>query len=120
LPETDFYQARAEASPASRFEAFPFRTWITNGDCEKVPLFTYLYHEYGPVRMDGWGQLAEEQGDLFFWIAARVFAWGGLYELNYEFTSLESVDGAVDDVRESYAPHCVQRQNPIRQECVDF
>lgn len=120
LPELDFYQARAEAGPCSQFEAHPFWPWIRTGDCVKVPLFTYLYHEYGPVRMDGWGQLAAEQGDLFFWIAARVFAWGGLYELNYEFTSLEAVDGAVDDMRESYAPHCVQRQNPVRAECVAF
>lgn len=120
LPQLDFYQARAEASPCSRFEAHPFWEWIRAGAAEKVPLFAYLYHEYGPVRLDGWGQLAAEQGDLFFWIAARVFCWGGLYELNYEFTSLEVVDGQIDDVRESYAPYCVQRRNEVRDECVAF
>lgn len=99
----DFYQARAEASPASSFEADRFRPWMKTGDAEKIPLFTYVYHEYGPTRLDGWAKLSREQGELFYWIAARVLVWGGLFELNYEFSPLETVDGKREPLDEHYA-----------------
>jgi hypothetical protein len=100
----DFYQARAEASPASPLEADQFRDWVENGRTEKVPLFTYVYHEYGPVRTDGWGKLSSEQGELFYWIAARVLTWGGIYQLNYEFSPLEVLDGRAEPLDEHYFP----------------
>lgn len=100
----DFYQARAEASPASAFEADRFRAWVKEGRVEKVPLHAYVYHEYGPVRMDGWAKLSREQGDLFYWVAARVLAWGGLFELNYEFSPLETLDGVAEPLDEHYYP----------------
>ena len=100
----DFYQARAEASPASAFEADRFRPWVKAGSVEKVPLHAYVYHEYGPVRMDGWAKLSREQGDLFYWLAARVLVWGGLFELNYEFSPLETLDdGLAEPLDEHYA-----------------
>jgi hypothetical protein len=98
----DFYQARAEASPAAAFEADRFRSWVKERRVEKVPLHAYVYHEYGPVRMDGWAKLSREQGDLFYWIAARVLAWGGLFELNYEFSPLETLDGVAEPLDEHY------------------
>jgi hypothetical protein len=100
----DFYQARAEGSPMSAFEADRFRDWVKDGRVEKVPLFAYVYHEFGPVRMDGWAKLSREQGDLFYWIGARVLAWGGLFELNYEFSPLETVDGHAEPLDEHYFP----------------
>jgi hypothetical protein len=100
----DFYQARAEASPVTSFEADKFRDWIKGGRVEKVPLFAYVYHEFGPVRMDGWAKLSREHGDLFYWIGARVMAWGGLFELNYEFSPLETVDGHAEPLDEHYFP----------------
>jgi hypothetical protein len=102
IPSFDFYQARAEASPLSAFEADFFRTWIRQGDVEKIPLFAYLYHEYGPVRLDGWAKLSPEVGELFYWVASRVALWGGLFELNYEFSPLETLDGMDDDPAEHY------------------
>jgi hypothetical protein len=102
LDRLDFYQARAEASPASSFEADRFRDWVKSGRVEKVPLFAFVYHEYGPVRLDGWAKLSREQGDLFYWIAARVVAWGGLLELNYEFSPLELLDGTPEPLDEHY------------------
>jgi hypothetical protein len=99
----DFYQARAEASPMSAFEADRFRDWVKTGRAEKVPLFAFVYHEYGPVRMDGWAKLSREQGDLFYWIGARVLAWGGLFELNYEFSPLEAHEGELEALDEHYA-----------------
>jgi Domain of unknown function (DUF6259) len=100
----DFYQARAEASPVSSFEADKFRGWIKDGRAEKVPLFAYIYHEFAPVRMDGWAKLSREQGELFYWIGARVLAWGGLFELNYEFSPLEILDGEAERLDEHYFP----------------
>jgi hypothetical protein len=99
----DFYQARAEASPVSSFEADRYRDWVKDGSVEKVPLFAYVYHEHGPVRLDGWAKLSRETGDLFYWIGARVLAWGGLFELNYEFSPLETVDGVPEPLDEHYA-----------------
>jgi hypothetical protein len=99
----DFYQARAEASPVSTFEADRYRAWVKDGSVEKVPLFAYVYHEHGPVRLDGWAKLSRETGDLFYWVGARVLAWGGLFELNYEFSPLETVDGVAEPLEEHYA-----------------
>ncbi|MDR2372753.1 MAG: DUF6259 domain-containing protein [Bifidobacteriaceae bacterium] len=120
IPEMDFYQARAEASPASSFEAWSFYGWIKDGSAEKVPLFAYIYHEYGPIRLDGWGRLDNEQGDLFYWIAARVFAWGGIYEINCEFSNLNSVAGHRDDITESFSSFCVDRYYDVAQDKADF
>lgn len=103
IPSLDYYQARAEASPLSAFEADFFRDWIRDGHAEKIPLFTYVYHEYGPVRMDGWGKLSHEVGELFYWVASRVALWGGLFELNYEFSDLEALEGSDDDLSQHYA-----------------
>jgi len=83
LPVVAFYQARAEASPASTFEAGPFRNLIKAGMAEKIPLFAYVYHEYGPVRLDGWAKLSREQGEFVYFVLGRVFLQGGLIELNY-------------------------------------
>ena len=102
IPNLDYYQARAEASPLSGFEADVFRDWIREGTVEKIPLFTYVYHEYGPVRLDGWAKLAAEAGDLFYWTAARVALWGGLLELNYEFSPLETLHGQDEAPEEHY------------------
>jgi hypothetical protein len=112
----DFYQARAEAAPLSPFESGFFRDWIISGDCEKIPFFTYVYHEYGPVRLDGWAKLSKETGELWFWVAARVALWGGILELNYEFSPLEVLDGAMEDVSEHYAQiDSVRREiDPVR------
>ena len=58
-----------------------------------IPLFYYVYHEMGVVRMDGWGKLVLETGDYFFHIVARVYLWGGLYEINHEYSPIEELDG---------------------------
>lgn len=103
IPYLHYYQARAEASPLSAFEADFFRDWILAGQVEKIPLFAYVYHEYGPVRMDGWGKLSREAGDLWFWVASHVALWGGLFELNYEFSDLEALEELIDDPADHYA-----------------
>ncbi len=110
LPAVDFYQARAEASPASPFEASPFRSLIKEGAAEKIPLFAYVYHEYGPLRLDGWAKLSKVQGDYIYFVLGRVFLQGGLIELNYEFSSLEDLDEQQDAVHEHYYPFDERRE----------
>jgi hypothetical protein len=104
LPELDYYQARAGAQPSSAFEmgGLAFRDLLEAGRVEVIPLFTYVYHEYGAVRLDGWGKLVAEAGELFFNIAAKVYLWGGLYELNSEYSPLEALDGRENDPLEHY------------------
>ncbi len=102
IPTFAYYQARAEASPLSTFEGDRFRDWLISGAAEKIPLFAFVYHEYGPVRLDGWAKLSREVGDLWYWVAARIALWGGLFELNYEFSALEALDGKTDDPAEHY------------------
>jgi hypothetical protein len=102
LQEVDYYQARAEASPLSSFEGDFFRPWLVAGTAEKVPLFTYVYHEYAPVRMDGWSKLSVEVGDLYYWVASRVTLWGGLFEINCEFSALEALGDKIDLSEEHY------------------
>jgi hypothetical protein len=102
LAELDFYQARAWAQPATDFETWPFRKQMRSGQFRMIPLFDYVYHEFGPVRMDGWGKLVKEIGDLFYYNVARTYLWGGLYELNYEYSPMEALDGRETDPQEHY------------------
>jgi hypothetical protein len=119
LPVVAFYQARAEASPASTFEAGPFRNLIKAGMAEKIPLFAYVYHEYGPVRLDGWAKLSREQGEFVYFVLGRVFLQGGLIELNYEFSGLEDLDESSDAAVEHYFAFD-RRQYAIDPELAEF
>ncbi len=57
-------------------------TWLPDGRMEIVPLFPFVYHEYGPVAVQGiyavnpWNLPAAE--DFFTWAEARAVLWGGL------------------------------------------
>jgi hypothetical protein len=59
-----------------------FLTWIPDGQMEIVPLFEFVYHEYGPVAMQGiysvypWS--ASRGDDLWTWSEARATLWGQL------------------------------------------
>lgn len=111
----DFYQARAWAQPSSTLETWPFRDQMRSGRMEMIPLFDFVYHEYGAVRMDGWGKLVRETGDLFYHIAAKVYLWGGLYEINHEYSPMEELDGAENSGQEHYfcfdPQHCAYDQS---------
>lgn len=102
LDQFDYYQARGEAGPYAGFEVNAFRDWILAGRAEKIPLLTYVYGERAPLRLDGWAKLSAQAGDLFYWVAAQVVLGGGLFELNYEFSALEDLDGRSDNVDEHY------------------
>jgi hypothetical protein len=91
----DFYVARACAGPVGALEAWSFGAIEPpGGSRELVPLFQAVYHDVGPVHEDGWLTLSEEEGDLFYWIAARiVLQWGGLLALHYANNRPERVPG---------------------------
>jgi hypothetical protein len=98
----DYYQARAGAQPAAPFEGWKLRALIKSGEAELIPLFDYVYHPYGPVRLDGWGKLVDEIGELFYTTAAKIYLWGGIYELNYEFSPMETINGVENSPDEHY------------------
>jgi len=102
LPYLDFYQARAWGQPCSTLETWPFREQMRSGQMRMIPLFAYVYHEYGAVRMDGWGKLVAEIGSLFYHTVAKVYLWGGLYEINHEYSPMEELDGRENDGQEHY------------------
>lgn len=104
LPQLDFYQARAGGRPCAALELWPFTKQLKTGQAELIPMFSYVYHEYGAVRMDGWGKLVEETGDLFYDSAAKIYLWGGVYELNYEYSPSEAIDGIETSPDEHYFP----------------
>ncbi|MCC3375382.1 DUF6259 domain-containing protein [Cohnella sp. REN36] len=100
----DYYQARAGGQPAAPLEGWPIRDLLKSGDAELVPMFAYVYHEYGALRMDGWGKLVEEIGSLYRFTVARTYLCGGLYELNYEYSPMEALDGLENAPEEHYYP----------------
>lgn len=96
LPDFDFYQARAGGSVMSMLEGDEHRDGEKAGWKVKVPLFSYVYHDLGAVSLDGNLKAASQFGTIFWWIAARVVAWGGLPELNCELSALERFPGMND------------------------
>lgn len=104
LDTLDFYQARAWAQPASTLETWAFRPLMKSGEMTMIPLFTYVYHEYGAQRLDGWGKLTAEAGELFYHTVAQVYLWGGLFELNCEYSPMEAIGGKENSASEHYFP----------------
>jgi hypothetical protein len=102
LDVLDYYQARAGGQPAAPLEGYNIRPLLKSGEAELIPMFTYVYHEYGALRMDGWGKLVEEIGNLYYFTVARTYLWGGLYELNYEYSPMEEVNGSENASSEHY------------------
>lgn len=81
----DFYVSRAVAGPMGRLETEVFGPEAPPGEGrELIPLFQAVYHDVGPVHEDGWITLSEQEGSLFFFVAARIaLVWGGILSLQY-------------------------------------
>jgi hypothetical protein len=80
----DLYYAR-NAGLSLDMETSPYvkrLTWLPDGRMEIVPLFPFVYHEYGPIAVQGiysvypWN--APQGEDFFTWAEARTALWGGL------------------------------------------
>jgi len=93
MAEMDYAQCRAGGGVQGDMEGIKFLGWMKEGKCRRIPLFTYVYHEYGGVKIDGWAKLSREFGDIFYYIASQVALEGGILELNYEFSPLELFPG---------------------------
>lgn len=91
----DFYVGRAVAGPHGIIEAaYPAPEDPPGGTRELIPLFEAVYHDYGPVRQDGWLQLSRDIGEVFFWVGARLtIQWGGMLSLEYSAHYPERIPG---------------------------
>lgn len=85
LPYVNYYQARANGGLLGWMEHDRVRTVIENGSAVQVPLFDYVYHEYGILRTDGYLTAESDIGDGFYYVAAYTALNGGIPELNYEY-----------------------------------
>jgi len=99
----DYYQARANAQPCSFLETGIFRSIIKQGKAQIIPMFQYVYSGYAPLRMDGWGKLAQEGGDLIYHTIAKTYLWGGLFEINSEYSEMEAIGESVNSSEEHYS-----------------
>jgi len=99
LPYVDYFQARANGGLLSWMENDRFRELLETGEAMKVPLFEYVYHAYGGLRMDGFMMPYEEMGDGYYYAMAYTALNGGIPEYNYEFSYMAAV---VDKVHTPY------------------
>jgi hypothetical protein len=57
-------------------------TWLPDGKMETVPLFAFVYHEYGPLAVQGvhsadfWN--SPESEAINTWAESRAYLWGGI------------------------------------------
>jgi len=57
--------------------------WIMAGEAAYVPLMSFLHHHHGALRTGGKTPISEQMGEVFYWIAAAEYLWGGVMELIY-------------------------------------
>ena len=97
LPYIDFYQARANGGLLGWMESDEIRRYLEDFTAVKIPMFDYVYHEYGAVRMDGYLVPDDQLGDSYYYIAAYTALNGGICEYNYEyFWPLSSLPSAAN------------------------
>ncbi len=105
IDRLDYYQARANAQPCSTLETWAFRKLVRSGEAQLIPMFMYVYSGYAPVRLDGWGKLTEETGDIIYHTIAKTYLWGGIFEINCEYSPMEALDGEENPASEHYCDY---------------
>jgi hypothetical protein len=95
ISSIDFYVSRAVGGPMGFLETQTQGPEEPPGQGrELIPLFQSVYHDIGPVHEDGWIRLISDEGDLFYWIAARLYVqWGGLMSIHFPITPAERPEG---------------------------
>lgn len=63
--------------------------WFMEGNATDVPLMQYLHHHNGTLRTGGKIQASYSFGDVFYWITALEYIWGGVVELIYFNTPVD-------------------------------
>lgn len=101
LPYVNYYQARAGSGVLGWMEHDRVRSVMENGSGSLIPLFDYVYHEYGVLRTDGYLIPDEKLGDGFYHVAAYVVLNGGIPEFNYEFYNAKELPTG----QEQYLPY---------------
>ena len=91
LPYIDFYQARANGGILGWMEDGAIRYYVEENIAEKIPLFDYVYHEYGALRMDGYLVPDSELSGSYYHTAAFTTLNGGIPEFNFEFYPVENL-----------------------------
>jgi hypothetical protein len=102
IGEVDYYQARANAQPNSSLEFWPLRKLIRQNRARVIPLFKYVYSEYAPLRCDGWGKFTAETGDIIYHSIAKTYLWGGIFEVNLEYSEMERIEGMTNKGEEHF------------------
>lgn len=87
IADIDFFAARSVMGPLGTLEAWTLGPEEPPGHGRQlVPLFQAIYHDVGPIHEDVGLTLAQSQGEIFYWVAARlVLQWGGLVCLRVNF-----------------------------------
>lgn len=85
----DYGQWRVGGGLHGDMEGEDLLPFVKAGLARRIPMWTYVYHEFGGVRLDGWAKLSKSFGELFFYTAAQVALEGQILEINYEFSPLE-------------------------------
>jgi hypothetical protein len=94
-------------------------TWLPDGRMEIVPLFPFVYHDYGPVGVQGihpvypWNIPAAE--DFFTWAEARAVLWGGLI-----VCFPETADGAPSEKRAQFLRRLVAARTDFAREYLAY
>jgi len=94
IPYVDFYQARANGGILGWMEDGAIRYYVDNNIAIKIPLFDYVYHEYGALRMDGYLVPDEQLSGAYYHIAAYTVLNGGIPEYNFEFYPADDLPAA--------------------------
>ncbi|MCA9774413.1 MAG: hypothetical protein KC466_18490, partial [Myxococcales bacterium] len=89
----DYSQLRIGGHVQGDIEGELLADQFASGDLWDVPLFTYVYHEYGPIGMNGWVQLGEDFGEIFYWLAAKTLLRGEILEVQYDMSSTDLFPG---------------------------
>jgi len=85
----DYGQWRVGGGLHGDMEGEDLLPFVKAGLARRIPMWTYVYHEFGGVRLDGWAKLSKSFGELFFYTAAQVALEGQILEIIYEFSPLE-------------------------------
>ena len=100
----DYYQARAGGQPAAPLELWPLRELLKTGDAELIPMFTYVYMIIRRASHGRLGQADRGNRGAVLLHGCPNLSGGGLYELNYEYSPLEALDGTENATEEHYYP----------------
>ena len=85
LPYVDFYQSRAYGDLLSWMESDRVRILLEKNACEAIPVFDYVYGEYGATRMDGFLTPNPPLGYGYYYVTTYIMLNGGIPEYDFEF-----------------------------------